>query len=236
MSSTIKDRRLFLSVASVVVMAVAARPGEASSIDTFTAMGSQQVASLSVDGATITGSNTLNIDPKNGLSVVGGMAGSDGPGGTIDPTESITIDFAKPSTGIVVTFATHGTFGTFPDSQAGEYAVQAFGPTGKSLGTLDLIPDHDIAFNGQSFYTTDLSTALTFYIQPISSLRITPIGTTSGGATLSLGELSFTDAPAPVPEPSSILVAITIVAAGVYHRRSTRRNTDSKKSLRALAT
>jgi len=105
-------------------------------------MTQQQVSTISVPGATITGSNTLNIDPTNGLSVVGGIPGLDGQGGTIDPTESITIRFLDPTTGIVLTFPVHGAFGSFPQSQAGEFAVQGFDAAGNLIASPDLLPVH----------------------------------------------------------------------------------------------
>jgi hypothetical protein len=185
-------------------------------------MGQDQVSSLSVRGATITGSNTLRIDPTNGLSVVGGLPGLDGQGGTIDPTESITIRFTNPSTGIVMTFPVHGAYGNFPTSQAGEFSAQAFDASGQSIGTVDLTPGHVTGPNNYSVYAIDLTTAQTFYTRPISALQISPIGDANGGSTLSIDELSFTDGYT-APEPSSCLIALALVAAGLYCRGATRR-------------
>ncbi|WP_422929855.1 hypothetical protein [Singulisphaera sp. PoT] len=219
MDEKAKDWRRWLAVTGFILLAGTAEQAQAAAFDTFlSSRGNEQVSSLSIDGATITGSGTLNLDLKNGLSVVGGLPGMDGTGGTIDPTESITIKFAEPSLGLTMTFPIHGSYGDLPASNSGAFEAQGFDKSGSLIATADIVPAPVTLPDNSVIRASDLSSFSAFTNTPVSSVKITPIGGLTGGATLSIDEISFYGNT--VPEPSSILIGMAFVAAGVYYRRS----------------
>jgi hypothetical protein len=224
MSHFVRERSVGPAVLSAALFAIMAVHARADAIN-FEALGSQQVASLTLDGVTISGSNDVVVDLNSGLGIRGGLA-SIGPGDYfIDPTESVTFHFDRAAaTNIVVSWQYVGAFGNVPYTSGGESVITAFGPTGNLLGTEVLTPQLSplVPFN--------ISAA--FDNQPISSFSLQPVGDSVNGATVSLSELTFT-----VLEPASAVgwAAGALVLLGVASKRQNRRPTAGTTSLEAVS-
>jgi hypothetical protein len=215
----------FLAEAVFLVAVLAGSVGDvrADGIN-FLALPEEQVSSLDVGGVTITGSNTLVVNDApdatgHGIGVLGGAPGFPYGDGTIDSTESVTFKFdSGPVTNIVLTPQLLGTFGSGPAVYPeGSSVITAFGPSGKSIGAVALLPSNSLPeyFN--------ISAA--FSDQPISSFTFQPEGDSVGGTFASLAGLTFSA----VPEPSSVLAwgFCALIAMGEVVRRRRRGQCES---------
>ena len=113
-----KLRSLLLTAALVVLPAAAS----ADSID-FGTLATQQVASLSFGGVTVTGSADVNVLNINGLGIVGGDLDF-----FIDVGESMTFAF-DTGAAIDVSYTTSSVGGS------GDRTIDIFDPFGSSLGS-----------------------------------------------------------------------------------------------------
>jgi hypothetical protein len=201
---------------------------------TFLGLPYHQAQSLDLGGVTITGSNTLVLNPvdtPNGLGVLGGIPGFTYRDWTIDPTESVTFHFdSGPVTNVVLTPQILGTIGNTSIANEGESLVTAFGAAGQSLGTVDLLP------SASGLREFDISAA--FGNQLISSFVYQPAGDAVNGNFATLAGLSFDPSPfhlpPAIPEPSSVIgwglgVLITMRQAFRHRWRRTPRTADSHR-------
>jgi len=95
----------------------------------FTTLGTFTTPSLVQPGVTVTGSNTVNVRPGNGLGIVGGIANFN-----VDGSESITFTFDNPSSGVSYLVQTAGDVNG--DGKFGAATIEAFDSNGISLGTV----------------------------------------------------------------------------------------------------
>ena len=214
MTSVARGGSLIRTVVGAAVLAGSVGGVRADAIN-FLDLAPQRVASLDVDGVTITGSNTLVINDvpyagPEGISILGGVPGIGSGDATIDPTESVTFHFnSGPAGNILLTPYFVGTLPDTPLQTAGEFIITALGQNGQSLGA--------VTVDGLGF---NISTA--FANQPISSFTFQPEGNAFHGSFATLAGLSFSA----VPEPSSVLAwgaGVLIGLGGVVRRRRNGR-------------
>ena len=196
MRSVIRVLRPF--VAAFVLFAATGQ-SHATTVVTFTGLGTFTTPSLSTGGVIVTGSANVNVDNLNGLGIVGGTSDF-----FVNFGEFMSFSFTSPSvTDVGLRFGAIGGAGTANTD------IEAFQPGGASLGTLtrDLFSETTNPFWDISALFGDVA---------LESFTLTPLNTNLGGAGTNVraSRISF------VPEPSTaLLFASGLVAMAAGRRR-----------------
>jgi len=151
-----------------------------------------QLASLTLGGVTVTGSNTLNLLELNGMGVVGGFNFQ------VDDVEWVEFHFDNGPAESVSIFDTLG-------NAADGHTVEIFDASNVSLGVFNFP-------NGGGGISGPLDVSAFVGNAPIGKFRFNSV---SGASEIAY--LDYT----PLPEPASIAL-ITIVAASLTCRRRLR--------------